>query len=244
MIGDFNWGKKTGGKLDGFGKIYFAFQAIIEKQNNKKFSPKLFLSNENDFKIPDSAIIKHTIEFLKDTHQQFLINHCFRTYIFGNIYSKKENIPFDKELLAIASLLHDIGLTPDHQNKHSNCNCFAIESAIETGLFLESLEQMEKDKIETIQNAIALHLNIKVSKNLPEAYLLNKGAAIDVIGQYYNNFPVETMSKIVQNYPRLEFKNKIHVLMKQQCAIRPQSRMPFLYQHGFHKLIKHSAFDE
>ncbi|WP_262713126.1 hypothetical protein [Flavobacterium psychrophilum] len=43
MIGDFNWGKKTGGKLDGFGKIYFAFQAIIEKQNNKKFSPKLFL---------------------------------------------------------------------------------------------------------------------------------------------------------------------------------------------------------
>ncbi len=146
--------------------------------------------------------------------------------------------------MAIASLLHDIGLTPDHQNKHSNCNCFAIESAIETGLFLESLEQMEKDKIETIQNAIALHLNIKVSKNLPEAYLLNKGAAIDVIGQYYNNFPVETMSKIVQNYPRLEFKNKIHVLMKQQCAIRPQSRMPFLYQHGFHKLIKHSAFDE
>ncbi len=244
MIGDFNWGNKTGGKLDGFTKIYFAFQAIIEKQKNKKSNPKLFLSNENDFKIPDSAIIKHTIEFLKDTHQQFLINHCFRSYIFGNIYSKKENIVFDKELLAIASLLHDIGLTPGYQNKHVNCNCFAIESAIETGLFLESLEQMEKNKIEKIQNAIALHLNIKVSKNLPEAYLLNKGAAIDVIGQYYNNFPAETMSKIILKYPRLEFKNKIHILIKQQCTMRPQSRMPFLYQNGFHKLIKHSAFDE
>ncbi|WP_185965920.1 HD domain-containing protein [Flavobacterium sp. ZT3R18] len=204
----------------------------------------MFLSNENDFKIPDSAIIKHTIEFLKDTHQQFLINHCFRTYIFGNIYSKKENIAFDKELLAIASLLHDIGLTHYHQNKHSNCNCFAIEGAIETGLFLESLEQMEKDKIETIQNAIALHLNIKVSKNLPEAYLLNKGAAIDVIGKYYNNFPAETMSKIIQNYSRLQFKNKIHALLKQQCTLRPQSRMSLLYQHGFDKLIKHSAFDD
>ena len=131
MIVDFNWNKKTGGKLDDFGKIYFATQTIIIKKNNKKSSPKLFLSIKNVFKIPVSQIIKHTIEFLKDTYQQFLIIYCFKTYIFGNIYIKKENIFFDKELLCIVALLHYFRFKPN-QSKHSNCNCFAIKSAIQS----------------------------------------------------------------------------------------------------------------
>lgn len=243
MIGDYNWGLKTQGNLNILAKIYFAYQAIKAKNNSKNKFTSTFKYQEIDLKLPDSKLIEQTIEFLKDTHQEFLINHCYRTYVFGNVIGNNESINFDKELFAIASLLHDVGLTKKHQFKHSNCNCFAIEGAIEAGLFLDN-QNIEKDKTKIIQDAISLHLNIKVPSSLPEAYLLNKGAGVDVIGQNLAMFDTEFIEKTIEQYPRLNFKSEIHQLMKEQCKLRPQSRISFLYQNGFPSLIKKSKFDE
>jgi hypothetical protein len=161
--------------------------------------------------------------------------------LFGNVIGKNENIRFDKELFTIASLLHDVGLTKRHQFKHLNCNCFAIEGAIEAGMFLQE-KNLEKSKIKLVQDAISLHLNIRIPTDLPEAYLLNKGAAVDVIGQNLKNFNPDFLSRIVKDYPRLNFKTKIHESMKLQCKTRPQSRISFLYKNGFPSLIKKSSF--
>jgi hypothetical protein len=243
MIGDYKWGLKTQGDLNLIAKIYFVYQAIKAKNNSKIKVEQSFKYEESDTKLPDSNLVKQTIEFLNDTHQDFLINHCFRTYVFGNVIGHNERINFDKELFAIAALLHDVGLTKEHQFKHSNCNCFAIEGAIEAGIFLDRLN-ITKDKTKIIQDAISLHLNIKVPSSLPEAYLLNKGAGVDVIGQNLTRFDAGFIEKIITEYPRLNFKSEIHQLMKEQCKIRPKSRISFLYQNGFPTLIKKCKFDE
>jgi hypothetical protein len=243
MLGDYNWGLKTQGNLNIIAKIHFAYQAIKAKNDSKIKSTHTFKYQESDLKLPDSKLVKQTIEFLKDTHQDFLINHCYRTYVFGNVLGNNEKIDYDKELFAIASLLHDVGLTKKHQFKHSTCNCFAIEGAIEAGIFLDN-QGIEKDKTKIIQDAISLHLNVKVPSSLPEAYLLNKGAGIDVIGQNLIRFDAEFIEKTITEYPRLNFKAEIHQLMKEQCKYRQQSRISFLYQNGFSSLIKKSKFDE
>lgn len=243
MIGDYNWGLTTKGNLNLLAKIHFACEVIKAKRNTKNIKTTTYAYKENDFNIPDSILINQTIEFLKDTHQEFLINHCFRTYLFGNIIGQNETIKFDRELFTVAALMHDVGLTKNYQFKHTNCNCFAIEGAIETGIFLEQ-QNVGKDKIKTIQDAISLHLNIKIPTDLPEAYLLNKGAAVDVIGQNSGKFNPNFLNVTIKKYPRLNFKTEIHQLMKQQCNDRPQSRISFLYQNGFSTLIKKSTFEE
>jgi len=243
MIGNYNWGLKTKGDLNVMAKIYFAYMFIKAKKISRKINTTTFTNNENDFTIPDSTLVNQTIEFLRDSHQEFLINHCFRTYQFGNIIGQNESIKFDKELFAVASLMHDVGLTEKHRFKHTNCNCFAIEGALEAGLFLEK-QNVDKDKIKVIQDAISLHLNIKIPRDLPEAYLLNKGAAVDVIGQNLKNFNSDFLIKIIEKYPRLSFKTEIHELMKHQCRQRPKSRISFLYENGFSTLINKSKFDE
>jgi hypothetical protein len=243
MIGDYNWGLKTQGSLNIIAKIYFAYQAIKAKNDSKIKATHTFKYQESDIKLPDSKLVNQTIEFIKDTHQDFLINHCYRTYGFGNVIGNNENINFDKELFAIASLLHDVGLTKKHQFKHSSCKCFAIEGAIEAGIFLDS-QNIEKDKTKIIQDAISLHLNIKVPSSLPEAYLLNKGAGVDVIGQNLTRFDAEFIEKTITEYPRLNFKSEMHQLMKEQCKFRPKSRISFLYQNGFSSFIKKSKYSE
>ncbi|MFN5070939.1 MAG: HD domain-containing protein [Cyclobacteriaceae bacterium] len=243
MIGDYNWGLKTRGNLNLMAKIYFTYQAIKAKRNSQNKHAATFVYREGDLNIPDSKSVNQTIEFLKDTHQEFLINHCYRTYLFGNVIGQNERLKFDKELFAIASLLHDLGLTKNHQFKGPDCKCFAIEGATEAGTFLEK-QNVEKDKIKRVQDAISLHLNIKVPTNLPEAYLLNRGAAVDVIGQNIKRFSANFIGKTITQYPRLNFKSEIHPLLKQQCQERPQSRIAFLYQHRFSRLIKNAAFEE
>jgi hypothetical protein len=243
MTGDFKWGIKSSGRLNWFNKVHFAIHAMLARKNNKE-PGKLYFADPADFHLPDSTLIKQTIEFIKDTYQAFLLNHCYRTYIFGNIRGKNEKIKFDKELLGIASLLHDIGLTRRHQYKHPDCNCFAIEGALEAEIFLSTLPNIGKNKIQTIQDAISLHLNIKIPQTLPEAYLVNKGAATDVIGVQLKRYDVEDVTTIIQHYPRLGFKYEIHQVLKEQCKIRPQSRISFLYANGFGSMIKNANFEE
>jgi HD domain len=243
MIGDYNWGLKTKGTLSFWYKLYFVYQAMQAKRNAKTSLVQSFSFDGTDFVIPDSSLANQTIEFLKDTHQDFLINHCYRTFLFGNVIGRNEEIKFDKELFFIASLLHDVGLTKQKQLKQPTCKCFAIEGAFEAGKFLEQ-QKLEDKKVKIIQDAIALHLNIKVPTSLPEAYLLNKGAGVDVIGRQLNSFHSAFLTKILEHYPRQSFKHQMDNLMKQQCKERPHSRISFLYKHGFSTLIKKAKFAE
>lgn len=243
MIGDYNWGLKTQGDLNMIAKFYFAYQAMKVKKFAKIKKVNAFKYDESDFKVPDSILVNRTIEFLKDTHQEFLINHCYRTYVFGSVIGHNESVQFDKELFAVAALLHDVGLTKTHQFKHANCNCFAVEGAIEAGVFLEK-NNVEYERTKIVQDAIALHLNVKVPENLPEAYLLNKGASVDVVGQSLKKLDAEFVELTINRYPRLNFKSAIHQLLKAQSKARPKSRISFLYQLGFSDLIKNAPFKE
>ena len=40
-----------------------------------------------------------------------LLNHCFRSYLWGAMYGAAHGIAFDDELYYVSALLHDIGLT-------------------------------------------------------------------------------------------------------------------------------------
>jgi HD domain len=242
MIGDYKWGLKTQGNLNLLAKIYFSYEAIKARYNSKHAPRNTLACSEKNFTLPDSNVVNQTVEFLKDTHQGFLINHCFRTYIFGITIGENESIKVDRELLAIASLLHDVGLSNSHF-KSVNCNCFAIRGAIEAGLFLTK-ENLDKEKIKVVQDAISLHLNIKVPKELPEAYLLNKGAAVDVIGLNLKRFEATFLTSVLKKYPRLNFKMEIQKLMKLQGEAGPHSRISFLNKHGFSDLISKSAFHD
>jgi HD superfamily phosphodiesterase len=62
-------------------------------------------------KLPDSKMVSDAQELARKSSEPYLFNHVMRAWIFSALLAKAEIAPPDPELLAVSSLLHDLGLT-------------------------------------------------------------------------------------------------------------------------------------
>ena len=242
-FGSLQWGISTKGRLSSGEKLKLTLRAIgiqvAEFFKKKKVSISV---DPGNIQLPDSSLIQNTLAYIQEEHQTPLQNHCLRSFVIGEIFGQDEKLHYDKELLAIAALLHDIGLEEKHCSLHQDIDCFAIEGALEAGKFLETQDSISPEKIQIVQDAIAYHLNIDIPKPAKEAYLLNKGTATDTIGLYLSDLSSETIQELMRIYPRHNFNLEVHEMLKKQVKLRPKSRMAFLYQHGFGGRLKKIKF--
>lgn len=195
-------------------------------------------------RLPDSVDARRAGELLASLSPPWLVNHCMRTWLLGAMLAQAEGIRFDDELFFVASALHDLGLTAQHQCGQGCAACFAVQGAREAEKFAEQagwpLERRHR-----LSEAISLHLNIRVSmRHGAEAYLLHEGAALDVIGARMREFGQLSLQPVLDRYPRLGFKENMAAAMKKQAAHRPDSRAAFLAGLGFVGMIRRSRWAE
>jgi len=67
--------------------------------------------------VPDSKLAREATELVRDTESVLLFNHSTRVYYFGSLAGKRRGLKFDAELLYIAAMFHDMGLTPMYSSK-------------------------------------------------------------------------------------------------------------------------------
>jgi len=245
IIGSHHWGLRTKGSLSSFEKAKLSIQAISMRLKKKSPFRSSYIPINIDpdtIKLPDSKLVKQTLEYIDDTHQTSIINHCLRSFVFGELFGQHEKLNYNKEIFVLSALLHDLGLEDKHCCLHDNIDCFAIEGAKEAGIYLKSLNTISENKIEIIQDAIALHLNIHIPKSITEAYLLNKASATDTIGLYLHQVSGAAIESLMKLYPRYNFNSEVHQILKKQCKIRPKSRINFLYANGFGGRLKNINF--
>jgi HD superfamily phosphodiesterase len=71
--------------------------------------------------IPDSKLAREATELVRDTESTLLFNHSSRVYYFASFAGKRRELKFDPELLYIAAMFHDMGLTPRYSSKSFLC---------------------------------------------------------------------------------------------------------------------------
>src|SRR5258708_38751437 len=62
-------------------------------------------------KVTDSALVRDAIELAKSSSAPFLFNHVMRSWLFGVLIAEGAQSAPDPEILAVSTVLHDLGLT-------------------------------------------------------------------------------------------------------------------------------------
>jgi hypothetical protein len=153
--------------------------------------------------VSDSIIVMQAQDLARGVSEAYLFNHVMRSWLFAATLSKQTQVPADPELLAVAALLHDLGLTAKYA---TDGNRFEVDGANAARAFLETHRITPKD-VQLVWDAIALHStrSIAIHKE-PVVALCHSGVQVDISGLEYSSINPSVMKHILHDYPRLSLK--------------------------------------
>jgi hypothetical protein len=244
-VGTLAWARKTGGRLGFFDRLTLTRQAILVRALRKKQPRENFPAvrfDANDYAIPDTNAAKRAIAVATALSKPFLLNHCYRSFHFARLLAKANKVPHDMELLFIGTTLHDLGLTDSYCDGQKGEHCFGVTGARRAREAMQG-EGWSTQKLEALEEAIILHLNIQVPfrKHGAEAHLLHAGVMLDMVGARIGEIK-GGVEKVVEMHPRLDHKAFVPAAVRHQCSIRPNSRVAFLVKKGFGELVQAAPF--
>lgn len=169
--------------------------------------------------IPDSEICKKATQLVAQVSPTFLCNHCIRTFLFGDLLGKRDELKCDRELLYLGAVMHDLGLTQRFDGEQR----FEVDGADAARAFV--LEHgLPDEKAEVVWDAIALHTSLGIaSRKQPEIALVHLGASADVLGLRISDINSEIVEQVIEAYPRLGFKMAMTELLVSQIKRKPQT---------------------
>lgn len=171
-----------------------------------------------------------------------LLNHCYRTYDFGAALLSAAGRDFDPEILYVASILHDLGLTDSYDDRETP---FEEQGASAAAGALRAAGAPE-DFTGRVREAIALHLKASSADDpRPEVAGVSMGAAVDVLGLRLDLVPESLVAQTLEDYPRLGFKAFLTAAIDHQVRFKPGSRLAeYVTRYRFSELVSEAPFPD
>ncbi|MFJ6700351.1 HD domain-containing protein [Streptomyces sp. NPDC091272] len=173
-----------------------------------------------DVEIPDSALTREATELVRDSAGELLYDHSRRVFLFGALRGHHRDLEFDPELLYVAALFHDLGLTAKYADSEQR---FELDGADMARDFLLRHE-LSVDRARTAWTAIALHTTPQIPWRMePEVALVTAGVEHDVLGLGFEEITSEQRAAVVAAHPRPDFKRRILAAFTNGIAHRPET---------------------
>lgn len=170
--------------------------------------------------VPDTALAREVTDFIRDTEDELLFNHSRRVFFFGALRGLRRGLHPNMELLYVAAMFHDIGLTEHYRNSTIR---FEVDGANAARDFLMDAGVGKADA-DTVWLGIALHTTPGVPEFLaPEVALLQAGVEVDVVGVGREQLTPEALAAVTTAHPRPDFKNRILAAFNDGMKHRPRT---------------------
>ena len=181
---------------------------------------------------PDSELCQGATALVADLSPPFLFNHCARSFLFADAIGKRDGLQYDRELLYLSAMLHDLGLTDAYLDGNQR---FELEGADRARAFLVE-RGLDEKKADVVWDAIALNSSFGIAlRKGPETALTHLGVSADFLGTRLPDVGAERVSQIVSEYPRPAFISSATNLLA-ECARRKPQFVP----GTFLEIIVHS----
>jgi hypothetical protein len=169
--------------------------------------------------VPDTTLVTRAMEEARSVSEPYLFNHAVRSWLFGVRIAELNGARYDEEVVAVSSLLHDVGLTTSCRGERR----FEVEGAD----FARTLAQeggIGDRRAQLIWYCVALNATLSISPYAePEVGICTVGVGIDYAGFLAERIPKGEMASILAAYPRLELKRQLTDCLRGIARSRPQT---------------------
>src|SRR5262245_33239991 len=169
--------------------------------------------------VPDSPLIARAIDYARESSEPYLFNHVMRSWLFGVKLAQLRQAAHDEEVLAVATLLHDLGL----EKAFSGPLRFEIEGANAARAFARR-QGVDGPRAQLIWDGVALNStpSIALHKEV-EVVLCTAGIGLDWGGWGSEALPPAQMDEIVDTFPRLDMNQRFARDVCRIVETRPDS---------------------
>ena len=151
----------------------------------------------------DTRLITRAMNYARAHSEPFLFNHAVRSWLFAVRLAQLQGVPHDAEVVAVGTLLHDLGLT----NSFTGPKRFEIEGADAARAFARE-QGLDDRRVQLVWDSVALNStpSIGLHKEV-EVALCTAGIGVE-FGFQYDRIPPHEMKSILAAFPRLDMKRR------------------------------------
>ncbi len=166
---------------------------------------------------PDSEFTRKATSLAARIHDKSTLNHVHRTWWFADFLGQKRGMKYDREVLYLSTILHDLGLTEDFAADGR----FEVDGADAARRTLRESGYSDQ-KAQLVWESIALHSSLGIADHLgPEVCLCCLGAHADVFGMNLEEITPSIVDDTLALYPRVGFKRAFQQALAEVARKKP-----------------------
>ena len=189
---------------------------------------------------PDSQLARDAEQQAREELSPHMLQHSYRTFLFGLALAALDDAPVDHELVYVASLLHDLNL-----ERPTPGRCFAVVGGERAEQF--ALQRgVSSERAAAIGAAISGHITVGAAGNLADpAGFVSAGAFVDVAGVRLHELHPAWVEQVLRRHPRLGFRGHLLTAFAAEAAAVPDGRIHWCLRYaGFKPLVRLAPFAE
>ena len=250
MVGTLRWAEQTHGRLRARDRWELQAQmARLLLERVRRALPRRVGTSERlqadleRIRPPETPTAQAAAQLCAEASSEAIANHAFRTYLWARLLALRDGVRYDDELLYVASVLHDLGLTERFWGRDGSA-CFSVDGG-EAAREFASASGWPRARADALAEALVLHLNVQVrDRQGVEARLMQSGTTLDVTGARLGGLGRETAAAVVARHPRLGLKSEFAEWFRKEIAHRPDARLAFLDEKvGLGRRMQAAPFD-
>src|SRR6185295_19310933 len=145
--------------------------------------------------VVDTPLVTRAIDLARAHSEPFLFNHAVRSWLFAERLGQLQGISHDAEVVAVGSLLHDLGLTNGFTGKKR----FEIEGADAARAFARE-QGLDDGRVQLIWDSVALNSTPSIGLyKEAEVALCTAGIGVE-FGFQYGQIPPNEMKTILTEF--------------------------------------------
>ena len=154
--------------------------------------------------VSDTPLIAAVIEYAQRISEPYLFNHAMRSWLLAEAIGRMKGVAYDREIVAIGTILHDIGLTASV----SGPNRFEVNGADAALSFIKG-KGLSDRRAQLIWDLVALNSTPSLALHKePEVAVGTMGTGLDYGGFGVEALPTADVERILGAFPRLRMKQR------------------------------------